>query len=369
VRTKPRRVGFIVDSFLPRFDRWQGGWRSPRILLNGWRAEGAVAMMRFAWIADSVHRGPWNLRYEWYRPWRRYDAVIFLKSMSAACHELALRLQNKFIPAIFDANVDYYSPTSGQFFYEGMAPTPDQREKAAAMTKICDAVIADSSHIANQCQTWNADVTWIPDNVDPTIVPPFQTWLPARLPIPLIWSGEAVKLADLLAIKQVLIKYARYVKLIMVTNSLDALDRWFVGYKEEFLDMLQKISHEIIPFRSVPELLARYAAGGVVISPRFLNNSYNLGHTEWKITLGMACGRLAICSPVQSYIDVANRSAGRGIRICSTDAEWENALDSLLSGAISQDEELEALKVVAKHYSTPVVASQHAGLLNRILSV
>lgn len=187
------------------------------------------------------------------------------------------------------------------------------------------------------------------------------------MPIPLIWSGEAVKMADLLIIKKVLIKYAKYVKLIMVTNSLDALDRWFVGYKEEYLDMLQKVPHEIVPFRSVHELLARYAAGGVVISPRFLNNSYNLGHTEWKITLGMACGRLAICSPVPSYINVANRSTGRGIRICATDAEWEQALDGLLSGAISQDEELDAQTVVAKHYSTPVVAAQHAGLLNRIL--
>ena len=118
--------------------------------------------------------------------------------------------------------------------------------------------------------------------------------------------------------------------------------------------MLAQVPHEFVTFRSIPELLARYAAGGVLISPRFLDNSYNLGHTEWKITLGMACGRLAFCSPVPSYADVAARSGGRGLRICANDAEWDAALD--------------ARATVEQHYSTPVVAAQHAELLSRLLS-
>ena len=363
-----RRVGFIADNCLPGFGRWQGGWGSPLALLRGWRTGSSVAEMRFGWIAEAVGRGAWSLRYEWYRPWRRYDAVVFLKSMSGECRELAVRLRAQGVRTGFDANVDYYTPASGRFYYEGMAPTPAQRAQAIAMTQACDAVIADSSHIARQCRPWNADVTWIPDNVDMARVPAYRPWRPGNGPVPLLWSGTAAKLVDLLAIKSVLVKHARHVRLVLVTGSLDELGQWFAGYREEFRAMLAQVPHEFVTFRSIPELLARYAAGGVLISPRFLDNSYNLGHTEWKITLGMACGRLAFCSPVPSYADVAARSGGRGLRICANDAEWDAALDALLSGAMAPDEELAARATVEQHYSTPVVAAQHAELLSRLLS-
>ncbi len=367
--SKPlRRVGFIADNCAPGFRRGPGGWGSPLALLRGWQTGSSVAEMRFQWVAEVVNGKPWSLRYEWYRPWRHYDAVVFLKSMNDECCNLALRLRKQSVITVFDANVDYYTTASGRFYYKGMAPSPEQREQAIAMTQACNAVIADSEHIAKQCHSLNANVMWIPDNVNPLQIPKYRPWRPGAQPIPLLWCGEAAKLVDLLAIKNVLLKYAQHVRLVLVTNSLNALDTWFEGLREEFHDMLTKVSHTFINFRSLPDLFALYAEGGVIISPRFLDNPYNLGHTEWKITLGMACGRVAFCSPVSSYETVAARSGGQGIRVCANTDDWEKALDELLSGTIHPDEERAARTVVEKYYSTPVVAEQHAGLLEGLLA-
>ena len=66
-------VGFVIDGLLPRWPRvWQ--W------VRGCPSDSAVGRMRFGWLAEAL-RG--QARYSLYRPWQRYDAVIFLKSMSA----------------------------------------------------------------------------------------------------------------------------------------------------------------------------------------------------------------------------------------------------------------------------------------------
>ena len=110
-----------------------------------------------------------------------------------------------------------------------------------------------------------------------------------------------------------------------------------------------------------------YSHGGVFISPRFLDNTYNLGHTEWKITLPMACGRVALGSALPSYLDVAERSAGHGLRICREAAHWRESLDAILSGGFDfESEENAAREVVERHYSTPVVATSHVQFIKEI---
>jgi hypothetical protein len=81
----------------------------------------------------------------------------------------------------------------------------------------------------------------------------------------------------------------------------------------------------------------------------------------------MACGRTAFGSPLPSYRDVAARSGGAGLRLCDTDYDWNTALDAVLSGRIDfAAEEPAARSVVEKHYSTPVVAAEHAQFIREI---
>jgi glycosyltransferase involved in cell wall biosynthesis len=347
------QVGFVIDGQLPRWPRvWQ--W------VRGCPSDSAVGQMRFGWIARALHAEPSRrVRYSLFRPWQRYDAVIFLKSMSAASQQLAASLRARGTRVLFDVNVDYFTPAEGTFYYRGMAPTPAQTADARRMAELSDALIADSSHLGKVCALHHRNVRWISDNVDLRFAPQYRPWKPGAK-LDLLWSGESVKLFELLRIEEVLRKFASRIRLVLVTNDLAALDRWFDPWKTRFESLLAAIEHDIIPFRSVGELKKIYGSGGVFISPRFLDNTYNWGHTEWKIALPMACGRVALGSPLPSYREVAARSGGAGLRLCEDDASWSAALDEMLAGRFDfAAEEDAAREVVKKHYSTPVVAAAH----------
>jgi hypothetical protein len=312
-------------------------------------------------MASQVNSTPkCHLHYEIYRPWKKYNALIFLKAMGDRSLSLVKKYKALGRPVFFDANVNYYQ-IEGKEYYKGMLPSVRQREDAVKITEAVDGVIADSEFIKNICEKYNSISCWIPDNVRLDLVPAYRPWKFDSERLPLLWSGEALKLFEILSIEDILIKYSSKIELVLITNDLSALERWYADYKDRFLSLLKLVPYRIIPYQSIEQLFQIYSGGGVLISPRFLDNSYNFGHTEWKITLGMACGRMALCSPVPSYCKVEERANGVGIRICRQADDWERSLDEIFTGALDWEKEGNAAcNVVEKYYSTPVVAVQHA---------
>ena len=362
------RVGFIVDNQVPalRFDALRQ--LGPLSLLRGANSTTGMGVMRFGWVAEKVNCRPeWGLEYELYRPGRRYDLLVFLKSFGPQSLRLAQRQRARDGAAVFEVNVNYFD-AQGTFYYDGMQPTATQIENATRMGNTCDGVIAASSALRDICRPLNPRVEWIPDNVNMELVPEHTPWRPAGDVLPLLWCGQSLKLFELLAIEDALRAFRKRIKLVLVTNSQSVLTTWYEPYRERFSRLLIDVPHEIVPYESIPQLLELYSRGGVMISPRFMDNSYNLGHTEWKLTLGMACGRVALGSPIQSYLDLAQRSGDRGIRICDTPADWERAFDLLLGGTLDWPaEEYAARHVVTEYYSTSVVAAAHAKYIRNIL--
>lgn len=363
------RIGFIVDSLLPSWSACVHR-RTLRPLLTGWPSSTAGTVMRYGWVAQHVNHLPdrqWI--YELYRPWRSYQAVVFIKSMDAPCRNLAEALRQKGGYAVFDANVDYFTPAFGTSYFAGMAATPKQREESCAMAGACNAVIADSRYLREKVLPYNANVAWIPDNIPDAWITERSTWRPRPgEKLTLLWSGEAVKLFELLRIEPVLRRFREYIRLRLVTSSLDALSRIYEPWQGRLRQLLADLECEVLPFQNIPALLALYDQGGVCISPRFLDNSYNMGHTEWKISLAMARGRVALASPQPSYCDLRDRAGGLGVRICTEDVDWEAVLDSMLNGNFSWEEEQgQACEVVRQYYATSVVATDHVNLLTSLV--
>jgi len=355
-----KRIGFIIGHQLDEI----------RILHPDRIPSDGSGFMRFGWIAKRINNSSeYDLHYELYRPWGRYDMIIFMKSMGVKSMKVLKRKKRRGKKIIFDANVNYYE-TWGKFYYDGMAPTEQQRLDSIEITRAADAVIADSSFLQNKCRQYNSDVYWLPDNVDMDLAPVRpQRIFERNGRLSLFWSGQAHKLFELLSIEDKLRKYRDKIRLVLITNSMTKIDCWHDDFKARFLLLLEDIEHEIIPFQSIGQLLDIYSSGGICISPRFLDNSYNMAHTEWKITLGMACGNITLCSPVPSYVDVAERAENGGIRICNTLDEWDAAIDEMLTKGNSLEYEEEAARsVVEKYYSTKVVAKKHAAFVNKVLS-
>lgn len=363
------RVGFVIDSCVPSVYGVLKRKCHASTLLRGWQTDSAISEMRFHWVADAVHRNHSAMQYEPYRPGKRYDVVVFLKSMGVECLALAHHLKRKGVLLVFDMNVDYVTPAEGTFYYDGMAPSVQQRNDALAMLEVCDAVIGDSRHLALVLKKLCSCVRWVPDNVQDKLLVANVSWKPendARLP--LLWSGQATKMFELLAIEDLLLSYADRIFLRLVTNAKAVSEKIYEPYRSRLQKLLDRVPHEIISYTGISALMDVYDRGGVAISPRFLNNTYNLGHTEWKIALPMARGRISVCSPQMSYQDVAQRSNCVGIRVCDSLADWDHVFSMLVNDEVDWDTEQQAAnRVVAKYYSTSKVAAGHVDFIQELL--
>ena len=363
------RVGFLINARVPSPAALLRRM-PPQSLFLGWDdASSPMGMMRFRWIADELRAR--NEDYELYVPGRKYAAVVFVKSMTDECIALARRLRSNGTKIIFDANVDYYSTPSALNVPEELVPTGDQRRQAVAMTSGADLVMASSSRLASICSGFNGRSRWVPDNVLMSLVPPSSGSWSGHGRLPLWWSGMAQKTADFLAIAPVLRSFAGRICLNLVTGDLEkALNIMPRARAVALRSLLAEVPHRLIRFRSVRKLLATYAAEpGVIVSPRFLDSPYNLSHSEWKITLGMACGLPAIASPQPSYLDVWQRCRDPlALSLCANDEEWSSALDHALSGRLAGASWV-AREVVATHYSTEAVASLHLASVKEALSL
>lgn len=366
------RVGFVINSRFPEWRAMSRGMR-PQHLLTGWPDRASpMHFMRFGWIAGEINRThSEDLHYELFRPWRRYDAVVFLKSMAAGCLDHARRLKRQGAAVIFEANVDYYSKSEVTLPAGHLQPTSEQREQAVSMTAEASGVIASSSHLASICREWNTRTFHVPDHIPRNLLPSLAGRAPfSGHPLPVWWSGMADKAADLLAAGEALRSMGNRIRLHLVTGNLSsALSRLDPASAEGVRSLLASVPHTIHPFRSIRDLLRLYASGGgVIISPRFLENPYNKSHTEWKITLGMACGLPAIASPQSSYLEVRDHAEDpSAVTICNRSKEWEEALEAALDCRRHATASSAARKAVETHYVTEVVAPRHARAVKSIL--
>ena len=321
---------------------------APRATFRG--LETSVAM-RIANVARWIDRHARDVRNEMYRADRRYDVVVFCKAMDERCRAEAAKVQAGGGRVVFDANVNYYE-VWGEYDLPGTRPTPEQQADARAMSAAADAVVADSTYILDVVRKLNENAAWIPDNVDTRVFRPGRRRRDGG-PVRLVWSGRAHKAKPLLELRTPL-EDLEGVELIVVSDC-----------EPDVLGPLR----EAAPVRFEPFSLRAYArllrACDVIVSPKRLVNGYELGHTEWKITLGMACGLPAVASPQRSYVEAISHRGG-GI-VADGPEEWREAIVRLVEDpALRRDLGERARATVEERYSTPVVARRYLELLRSL---
>jgi glycosyltransferase involved in cell wall biosynthesis len=336
-RSSGKRIGWVTSSSLD----------SDRATFRGLPPPLAMRVANVARWIDA--NDGW--RNELYRPDRRYDVIVFVKAMSGRHLDEAERAQARGARVVFDANVNYYE-VWGEYDIVDTRPTDEQQRQAAAMTSLADWVVADSTYLLGVVRTLTERASWIPDNVDVGLFRPSHRRRRDGS-LRLVWSGMARNAKPLLLARDAFASLGD-AELVVVAN--------------EEPDELSEL-REAIPTRYVPFELRRYARllreCDLIVSPKRLVNGYELGHTEWKITLGMAAGLPAVASPQQSYVE-AIEDRGGGI-VASSPGEWTQAL-----GRLASDPELRselgrrAVETVRDRYATPVVARKYRNLLRSL---
>lgn len=301
--------------------------------------------MRIANVGRWVNRNL-PIRSEMYRSDRRYDVVVFVKAMDERARQERERVQAAGSKAVFDANVNYYE-IWGDYELPNTRPTEEQSAAAIEMTERVDAVVADSSYIGDIVAKLNDRVIWIPDNVDPRLFHPPRRRRPGN-PARLVWSGRSAKARPLQLLHE-------------LAGALQGFELVVVSDREpaELSGVRQALptTFESFDLRRYARILRTCDA---IISPKRLVNGYELGHTEWKITLGMATGLPAIASPQRSYVEALE--GGGGI-VADSREDWIAALESLREPGLRRELGDRARATVVERYSTPVVARRYGEFL------
>lgn len=284
--------------------------------------------------------------HELYSEDERYDAVVFLKLAFGEYDEreaLFFRLKESGVRVIFDVNVNYYE-ISGEFPAPGLKPMPRHMRHALLLTQAADAVVADSTYIESLARRHSSRVFWVPDNVDMQHFR-FQKRHGQASGLVLGWCGQAAKYHHLRIVLPVLKRLADLpgLRLRVISNAPPDFDL--------------PLPWEFVPydFSSFP---ADILPCDVSISPKLLNNSYEMGHSEYKISTFMAQGIPVVASPQPSYLDAVEH--GVNGFIASSDDEWlaclrELAADHALRAAMGAA----AAETVRQRYSSEAVAQRY----------
>lgn len=336
-RARPgvRRVAWVVHGLLDG-------------TVPGLWALDSVLSMRVGRIARSIGARGTGFWSGLYRPGERYDVVVFAKVLDERHREEAERVRDRGAKIVYDAHVNYYE-VSGDYEVEDTQPTPEQQAGAVAMTQLADHVLAASSYLRDCALRYNPHATWIPDNIDLSV---YQgTRRHEAGPLRLVWSGVAKKAWQLSQILDVLAGL-RDVELLVVSDGVPAV-----------LPELQRA----LPTRVEPFGYRRYArllrGRDVIVSPKRLSNAYELGHSEYKITLGMAVGLPAVASPQQSYVEAL--ADGGGFLVDSR-AEWREALERLRDPRLRTEVGERAQQTIRERYATPVIARRYLELFRTL---
>ena len=311
------------------------------------------SQMRPAQIMRWINSNTKDIYNEFYVPGSRYDIVVFIKLMDKTCRQEVVKIKAYGGKVIFDANVNYYQ-TWGDYEIPGTKPDEQQRSDAVWMAQNADCVVADSTYLAGVLKKINSNVVWIPDNVDLGIFrqkkpgPGLARAGKAADKARLVWSGVAKKAQHLLEIIEVL-RELKGIELVIASDK-----------PPQAMDALRKAA----PCCFKPFTLRGYTR----VSPKRLNNAYEMAHTEYKIALGMAAGLPAVASPQQSYIEAISYKGGGFI--AGSKGEWQQALQKLIDDRdLRQRMGLLARETIEERYSTEVISKQYLGELRKNLGL
>ncbi len=283
--SKKKRVGFVLDVFPVPY-----AW-----VMASTRLRAYDVILHFAQDKDFI--------LELYRPWRKYDIVIFQKAWRKNHHHLAQVLQKNGTRVVLDLNtaIFHIHPESRTFIRE------------------VDHLLVSSPYLLTEAQKLFPEqtISLIEEHI-PKVAFSVQKNI-TKDPHVLVYAGYAEKASEILHIKNIL----------KTLREQYAFSLLFLCEKDPQIH-ITNIECTYIKYQQ-SHIYKQILQGDIFLAPRNLNDPINLGHSFTKIGLPMAVGLPVIASPVPAY-------SGSPALIANTEEEWLEKLRLLFSDTAKRKE-------------------------------
>ena len=244
------------------------------------------------------------------------DISIFVRWQTSEAYETALKQKSKGQKIIFDLCVNYFDEVHIENLQGPV--TKSHINDCKKMVSISDVITCASKYIASRASQYHPKVEYLPDSIDSKHFNLTKNILDfQKNKLSAIWSGVAPKSDDLKPIIPIL--KANDIDLKIISNQKYRFSRHILRWFK-----FNRIQNIIWSYNTFPSNILK---GEFSVAPRTLSNSYNKGHSFFKIGVFLSQGIPAIASPVPSYHEVLQNDV-QG-RICENSNEWDKTIQEI----------------------------------------
>lgn len=278
------------------------------------------------------------------------DLVIFIRRQDNQSQFILQNLRRLMVKTVFLTGVNYYERT-GNLTKVDRSVSLDQIKNCISMTYNSNAVLVSSQFLKERASRYNPNVYYIPDSID---MHHFLFKKNAhdydKDELILVWCGVSVKAWVLNILKDAIKDLP--LRLLVISDKKPDLD---VPFEFEKFD-----------YHTFPQTILR---GDICVCPRVLDNSYDMGHSNFKINVFLAQGIPAFVSPQESYEEVFQiGSEKRPIgQIIEQPSDWKKMFIKALDNRDTlKKASFNAIEKV-RPYSTERVLEQYEKMFKQLL--
>lgn len=297
-------------------------------------------------VYDVINNFPdKNFHLEMYKPWKKYDIVVFQKNFNEKALRLATTLKKNGAKIIFDVNVNYYDDSSQTIRKE-------QHEAVIKFTEIVDCIISPSQYISNFIEERfpQKSVFCVEEHLPEFLYGIEKKYPPFNKKVKLLYSGYAVKAKEILLIEEQIKKLSKkyLIEYILIADKDPKLK--IDGIKTKFIQYKRRDIHDSL------------LKGDIFLAPRDLKNTYNLGHSFSKIGQPMAAGIPVIASPVIAY------KGSPAILIDDFGVRWSTEIERLIKDKTYYEKlSSRGVDYCQKNFSTKAIMTKYLKLFNKLI--
>jgi glycosyltransferase involved in cell wall biosynthesis len=274
------------------------------------------------------------------------DIAIFFRVKGKKIEKQLMQMKDRGIKTVFDVNVNYYEQKGNLQRMRGLV-SDEQVRDCISMTKKADAVVTASRFIQRRAERHNSHVHYIPDSVNQdhfSFRKSPDSFSKERLN--LVWSGHSEKAAYIDSVAENLSDLP--VTFTVISNKPPKL----------------KTPHRFVQwhYKRFPRDIVK---GDICISPRILDNSYDKGHSNFKILVFLAQGIPVLASPQESYAEVVQNHYNGFI--CQNFGDWKRWVKYLIENRHVLDEMSQNAVASASPYLTMNIVSSYSKLFTDLV--